>query len=285
MRSRGRTEPAVAGVLRTGAVAAGVGWAFLRRSVATYLSYRAKLSLGLASLVLSVITFVFVGRVVAASGPGFVQRFGIDYTSFVVVGVLVHTVAASGLHVFRAALRREQLQGTLELLVASAVPVPMLMLLAGAVELAVTAAGGAAFLVVASALAGIHLTISATMLAAALLYLAFMSGVGLASAGFVLVSKEGDPISWLLGAASGLLGGVYFPVELLPDWLRRASTVLPTTRALALARSGLGAPGPASPAASLLFLAGTAAASITVGLLVLRWGHRHARRTGTLGEY
>lgn len=253
--------------------------------MATHLSYRAKLSLGLASLVLSVVTFVFVGRVVAASGPGFVQRFGIDYTSFVVVGVLVHAVAASGLHVFRAALRREQLQGTLELLVASAVPVPTLMLLAGAGELAVTAAGGAAFLAVASALAGLHLTVSVTMLAAVTLYVAFMSGVGLASAGFVLVSKEGDPISWLLGAATGLLGGVYFPVELLPAWLRRVAAVLPTTRALALARSGLGAPGPASPAASLVGLAAAAAVSITAGLLVLRWGHRRARRMGTLGEY
>jgi ABC-2 type transport system permease protein len=248
-------------------------------------SYRAKLSLGLASLVLSVVTFVFVGRVVAASGPGFVERFGIDYTSFVVVGVLVHAVAASGLHVFRAALRREQLQGTLELLVASAVPVPVLMLAAGAGELAITAVGGAAFLAVASAIAGLDVTVSTTMVAAVLLYVAFMSGVGLASAGFVLVSKEGDPISWLLGAATGLLGGVYFPVELLPGWLRGVAAVLPTTSALALARAGLGAPGPASPARSLLGLGAAAAASITLGFLVLRWGHRRARRTGTLGEY
>jgi ABC-2 type transport system permease protein len=112
-----------------------------------------------------------------------------------------------------------------------------------------------------------------------------MSGVGLASAGFVLVSKEGDPISWLLGAASGLLGGVYFPVDLLPGWLRRVAAFLPTTRALALARSGLGAPGPESPAASLLGLAAAAVLSIAFGLLVLRWGHRRARRSGTIGEY
>jgi ABC-2 type transport system permease protein len=253
--------------------------------VATYLSYRAKLSLGLASLVLSVVTFVFVGRVVSASGPGFVERFGVDYTSFVIVGVLVHAVAASGLHVFRSALRREQLQGTLELLLASAVPMPALVVLSGLGELAVTAVGGAVFLTVASALAGFHVAVSVTALAAVLLYVAFMSGVGLASAGFVLVSKEGDPIAWLLAAASGLLGGVYFPAELLPGWLQRVAALLPTTRALALARSGLGARAPASAGASLLWLAVAAAVSIAVGLLVLRWGHRRARRTGTLGEY
>jgi ABC-2 type transport system permease protein len=267
------------------ALVLGLWLAFLRRSVATYLSYRAKLSLGLASLVLSVATFVFVGRAVAVSGPGFVQRFGVDYTSFVVVGVLVHAVASSGLHVFRSALRREQLQGTLELLQVSAVPPPLLVLLAGAGDLAVTAVGGAAFLTVASALAGLHLAVTPTMLVAVLLYVTFTCGVGLASAGFVLVSKEGDPISWALGAAGGLLGGVYFPVELLPNCLRRVALLLPTTHALALVRAGLGAAPPASPTASLAVLAACAAASLSVGLFALRWGHRRARRTGTLGEY
>ena len=285
MRSRAQARPGILSILRTAAVVTGVAWAFLRRSAAIHLSYRAKLSLGLASLVLSVLTFVFVGRAVAAAGPGFVERFGIDYTSFAIVGVLVHAVAASGLRVFRTALRREQLQGTLELLVASAVPLPLIVLLAGAGELAVAAAGGAVFVAVASALAKLHVTVTATSLAAVALYLAFMSGVGLASAGFVLVSKEGDPISWLLGAASGLLGGVYFPVELLPDPLGRVAAVLPTTRALALARAGVGAPWPASPAASILALASAAAISLTLGLLVLRWGHRRARRAGSLGEY
>ena len=263
----------------------GVGWAFLARSVATYRSYRAKVSLGLASMVLTVVTFAFVGRVVAASGPGFAQRFGIDYTSFVVVGVLVHAVASSGLHVFRAAVRREQLQGTLEILMTSAVPVPVILILAGASELLVTAAGGAAFLAAASLITGLRLAMSPAVIAAVILYLVFMSGVGLASAGFVLVSKEGDPVSWALGAATALLGGVYFPVDLLPDWLRGVASVLPTTHALSLVRSGLGAPAPSRPAASLLLLAAAAAFSLSAGLLVLRWGHRRARRTGTLGEY
>jgi ABC-2 type transport system permease protein len=253
--------------------------------VATYVSYRAKLSLGLASVVLSVITFALVGKVVSASGHGFVERFGVDYTSFVAVGVLVHAVASSGLTVFRSAVRREQLQGTLELLVTSAVPVPALVLLAGAGDLAVTTAGGTAVLVVMSAITDLNVTVSATMVAAVLLYLAFMSGVGLASAGFVLVTKEGDPVSWALGAAAGLLGGVYVPVELLPGWLRAVSPVLPTTHALALVRSGVGACGPATPQASLLFLAASAALSLSAGLLVLRWAHARARHTGTLGEY
>jgi ABC-2 type transport system permease protein len=284
MRSRVGTHSA-AGLLRPTAVALGVGWAFLSRGIATALSYRARLSLGLASVVLSAVTFILIGRVVAASGPGFVERFGVDYTTFVVVGVVVHGVASSGLRSFRAALRREQLQGTLEALLASPVPLPIIVTLSGAGELAVTAVGGAAFLALASLLAGLHLTVSAPMVAGAVLYVAFMSGVGLASAGFVLVSKEGDPISWLIGSATGLLGGVYFPVELLPAWLARAAAVLPTTRALELARSGLGAAGPQPTASALVGLAAVATLSITIGLLLLRWGHRHARRHGTLAEY
>jgi ABC-2 type transport system permease protein len=257
----------------------------LTRGIATALSYRARLSLGLASLVLSTVTFVLIGRVVSASGSGFVERFGVDYTTFVVVGVLVHGVASSGLRAFRAALRREQLQGTLEALLASAVPLPIIVILSGAGELAVAAAGGGAFLALASLLAGLRVTVTAAMVGGAVLYVAFMSGVGLASAGFVLVSKEGDPISWVIGSVTGLLGGVYFPVELLPDWLGRAAAVLPTTRALKLARSGLGAAGAQPTAQSLFGLAAAAVLSIALGLLLLRWGHGHARKHGTLAEY
>jgi ABC-2 type transport system permease protein len=145
--------------------------------------------------------------------------------------------------------------------------------------------GAAAFLTAASLITGLRVAATPAALAGVLLYLVFMSGMGLASAGCVLVSKEGDPVSWAFGAGTALLGGVYFPVDLLPDWLRGVASLVPTTHALSLVRSGLGAPASSRPAASLLFLVAAAASSLGVGLLVLRWGHRRARRTGTLGEY
>ncbi len=267
-------------------LACRVAWAFVVRSAATYASYRAKLSLGLASLVLSLVTFSFVGRVVDASGTGFVERYGTSYTSFVIVGVIVHGIASAGLSSFRATVRREQLQGTLELLVTTRVPVPALLLLSGLGELAIAGAGGAALLALASAALDVRLCLSLPAVAAVGLYAAAMCGIGLVSAGVILVSKEGEPVSWAFSAAAGLLGGVYFPVDMLPPWLRGISAFLPTTHALHVARAGLsGHHDPSSLLRPLVLLGLTAAVALAAGLLTLKWGYRRARRAGTLGEY
>jgi len=277
-----RTEPRQAGPVSLVLTSA---LAFVRRELATYASYRAKLALGLASLVLSLVTFSFVGRVVAGAGRGFVEQYGMSYSSFAVVGIFVHSLAMSGLHSFRSAVRREQLQGTLELLLTTRLPSPVLVLLAGSGELAITVVGGAALMAGGAALIGLDLRLSPSLAGALLLYLLVMCGVGLASAGVIMVSKEGEPISWAVSGAAGLLGGVYFPVDMLPGWLQASAQALPTTHALAVARYGAhGATAPGSTG-SLPFLAVSAAASLVVGLAVLEWGCRRARNAGTLGHY
>ena len=277
-----RTEPRSAGpvsLVLTSAVA------FVKRELATYASYRAKLALGLASLVLSLVTFSFVGRVVAGAGPGFVTQYGMSYSSFAVVGIFVHSLAVSGLHSFRSAVRREQLQGTLELLLTTRLPSPVLVVLAGAGELAITVLGGAALMAGGAALIGLDLKLSPSLAVALVLYLLVMCGVGLASAGVIMVSKEGEPVSWAVSGAAGLLGGVYFPVGMLPGWLQAGARVLPTTHALAVARYGAQGTSAHGFAGSLSFLAVSATASLIVGFAVLEWGCRRARNAGTLGHY
>jgi ABC-2 type transport system permease protein len=275
----------VRSLLLVTAVQAGVVWAFVQRGLLTYASYRAKVSLGLVSLVVSVLTFSFVGRVVAAAGPGFVARYGMSYESFVIVGVLVHTVASAGLGSFRSAVRREQLQGTFEVLLTSRLSAPAVVVLAGAGELVLVAIGGLALLGVAALVVGFRLPLSASLVGAVLLYSLAMCGAGLASAGVILVSKEGDPISWVFSAASGLLGGVYFPVDVLPPWLQSVAAVLPTTHALALARAGVSSVSSPGATRSLAYLAVWALASLSLGLAILAWGFRRAKKAGTLGEY
>jgi ABC-2 type transport system permease protein len=255
--------------------------AFVRRELATYMSYRAKLALGLVSLLFSLVMFSFVGKVVAASGPGFVERYGMDYTSYAVVGIFVHSLASSGLHSFRSAVRREQLQGTLELLLTTRLPSSVLVSLAGVGELFVTLVGGGALMLGAAAIVGIDVPVTRELLLGFALYSCVMCGAGLASAGVVVVVKEGEPVSWAVGGLAGLLGGVYFPVDMLPVWLQAVARAVPTSHALVLARYGADAGAAGSPA----FLAAAAAISVAVGFAVLEWGCRRARRDGTLAHY
>jgi ABC-2 type transport system permease protein len=274
----------VTGAAREAAAVPRTLAAFAWRAVATRLSYRTQLSLGLASTVLSAVVLVFVGRVVAFAGAGFEARYGMTYTEFAVLGVVVHGAASAGLGAFRGAVRREQLQGTIEHLLLSRGPAPVLVLLSGAGGVLSAFLGGAVLLAACSWVGGFPLEMSGPFAAAVCLYAATMCGLGLASAGVVLVTKEGEPVSWLLSTLSALAGGVYFPPDLLPGWLRAVSGALPTTHVLAVVR-GAATGGPGDARAPLLLLSATALAACLAGAATLRWGLSRARDAGTLGEY
>jgi ABC-2 type transport system permease protein len=279
-----RSPAALSGGARGLAALSGVGLAFVARAAATRLSYKTQLSLGLASTAISMAVLLFIGKVVACAGSGFEERYGMSYTAFALAGIVVHGAASAGLGAFRSSVRREQLQGTLEQLLASRGPSAALVAMSGAGDVLASCAGGVALVLACSRFAGLSIGVSAPLVAAVSLYVVTLCGLGLASAGVVLVSKEGEPISWAFGTLSALAGGVYFPVDLLPSWLAPVSRALPTTHVLAVVRASISQDARAvwSP---LLFLAVAAVAAAACGVLVLRWGLSRSRRLGTLGEY
>ena len=65
-----------------------------------------------------------------------------------------------------------------------------------------------------------------------LLTVVSFSSLGVISASFIMVLKRGDPVGLIFTSVSGLLGGVYFPVSVLPEWLREFSYLIPVTYAL-----------------------------------------------------
>lgn len=256
--------------------------AFLTRAAAHHASYRTKLVLGVLSAMVSIVMLLLVGRVVALAGSGFEDRVGMTYTSFALSGTLVHGFGMSALGAFRRAVRREQLQGTLEQLILSGRSALAALVLAGWAELALQAAVYMGLAVCGVALAGVEWP-PLPAVAAAGLYVLAMSGLGLASAGIIIVSKEGEPIAWAFGLLSGALGGVCFPQFLLPDWLGSAARLLPTTHALAVVRAAL--TGEQLPTTSLSALVLFAILSGIVGAAVLRTGLSRGRQVGTISRY
>jgi ABC-2 type transport system permease protein len=110
--------------------------------------------------------------------------------------------------------------------------------------------------------------------------------LGILSACFILLFKKGNPFAWLLVSASGLLGGVFYPVSALPPWLQSVAQWLPITpclegvRRALLAGEGLRELWP--QAAMLLLFAGV---GLPLTLLLFRWSVARAKRTGTLAQY
>jgi len=58
------------------------------------------------------------------------------------------------------------------------------------------------------------------------------SSIGIISASFIMVFKRGDPFTWAFSTLSSLLGGVIYPVKVLPAGLQKIAFFLPITHVL-----------------------------------------------------
>ncbi|WP_243680475.1 ABC transporter permease [Vulcanisaeta souniana] len=72
-----------------------------------------------------------------------------------------------------------------------------------------------------------------------ILYLASIIGLNLIAGAVVLIVKQGNPIALFTSVASNLLGGVVFPISVLPTWLRYISYSLSLTWALSGLRGAM----------------------------------------------
>lgn len=123
---------------------------------------------------------------------------------------------------------------------------------------------------------------------AALVLLAVASvsfvGVGMITAILPLVSPEkGAQLGFIAQGLLLVVSGVYYPVEVMPEWMQAIATISPATyalhgiRAALLDGAGLGAVwGDLWP----LLILGVVA--IPIGLRVFRIGERYAKRNGKL---
>jgi ABC-2 type transport system permease protein len=101
----------------------------------------------------------------------------------------------------------------------------------------------------------------------------------------VLVFKQ-TPGRAYLSAAIGLFGGAYFPITLLPHWLRIVAYVQPFTPAVDLLRHILlGTPTFERSWLELASLTAWVVVLLPVTLIVLRAAVRTSSKHGTILEY
>ena len=118
------------------------------------------------------------------------------------------------------------------------------------------------------------------------LFVVALWGCGFVFSAIGLLLKKANAFSNVVFPFVILLGGVYYPVALLPDWLRYPARALPLGYGMqALADASLGRAGIRELAPQLLPLAGFALVLPVVGVLTFRWLERLVRERGELDLY
>lgn len=110
-------------------------------------------------------------------------------------------------------------------------------------------------------------------------------GLGAASAAFTVLVKEGDPIRLGYTTLTAILGGAFFPIDALPDFMKALSYLVPLSYALDGIRRGMDGAGPAEVWPQVVALTVMSAVLVPIGIWAFSWSVRRAKREGALGEY
>lgn len=260
--------------------------AFVRRDRRIETSYRAGLILRLASSVVTVGVFFFLSRTFDGAAPG-LTTVGTSYFAFVLIGIMAQEFLSQSVGGFGGALRESQTTGTLELMLLGPSRLSTLLLSSTLWLQASAALGAATYLILGI---GLGVDISRTDVPAALLGLLLMIvgfiGMGLLAGAVVLIIKRGNPLGWALRGASVVLGGILYPVEVLPPALQALGALLPMTHALRVLRGAtLDGQGIVELAWPLAALAVVSLAYLVAGLAACAAAIRHARTDGSLAQY
>ena len=209
-------------------------WAFVKRDFSRDISYRLSFLMQLGGIFFNIAVFYFMSRLLGDSVAPQLEEYGGDYFSFVLIGLAFTGFMGISLSNFAQSIREGQMMGTLEMMLLSPTRLSVILMSSSLWGFVLTIFRVVMYLIVGSLLFGADLSntnIGGAILIMMLSVLSF-SGIGILSAAVVLLVKKGDPVAWLLGSASSLLAGVYYPVTVLPQWLEPVSRILPLTYAL-----------------------------------------------------
>ena len=260
--------------------------AFLRRDFQTQISYRADFLMRLVGMILNVSSFYFVSRILDPMVSPYLQPYSKDYFHFALLGLAFY--GFTGSDSLSGAVQSYQQSGTLEVLFLSSTPILGSLVMSTLWGYLWALVESLAYLAAGTVIFGAQLewaSLLRVILVVLMLILA-NAGFGLVNAGFALVSKRGSPLSRLLRLATGLLAGMYYPIDVLPTWLQFLSRFLPASYCFRALRSTLlqGA-SVADIASDLLALAAFAVVLLPAGLMAFRYAVRRAKMDGSLSQY
>lgn len=262
--------------------------AFLRRDFLAERSYRLSFALGALATFANLAVFYFIGKLFGYSMAPDLAPYGKGYFNYVFTALAFFGFIGTGAGSYAERLRLEQTQGTLEATLSA--PLGTTSFLAALSAWNFIFAGFEALVYAAAGIFIFHLDFTpANWPAAALVFvlsaLSFAS-LGIISSCFVMLFKRGNPVAWVLNNFEGLLGGVYFPVTVLPSYLQTVSNLLPVTYAVrAFQMTVLRGASLADIEGDLLALAAFDIVLVPLSVKLFSLSVSRARRAGTLGEY
>jgi ABC-2 type transport system permease protein len=259
-------------------------WAIARRDLLTAIRYRTGFLITAAGAVAELAAFYYLSRAV---GPSF-RPDGVEYFPFLIVGTGFYTFLVMGINSFLHIVQEAQQTGTLEILMTTSTPAPVLVFLSAMSAFAGNTMQLLFYLGGGLLLAGSPPK-SPNILGAIVIFglsLVIAVGIGILAAALQLAIQKGSALVWLLGSGIWFMTGTLFPVSTLPKPLQVLADIIPITHSLSGMRLALlQGTGFSLLLPEIAILAFFSCILLPTSLLIFSYTLRRARLEGTLSFY
>ncbi|WP_414468878.1 ABC transporter permease [Methanobacterium sp. ACI-7] len=185
-------------------------------------------------MVISTITFYFISTMMGNSVSYYLEPYGGNYFSFVLIGIALELYLWTSLGTFSNSIRNGQMMGTLESILITPTNLNTIIFSSSLWDFIVATFQVLILLIMGFLIFGVNFGNANIVGALVILLLSIISFscIGIISASFIMVFKQGDPINWVFSSISAMIGGVFFPITVLPAWIQTFSYLLPLTYSL-----------------------------------------------------
>jgi len=262
--------------------------ALLKKDFLVESSYKLPFLFNIFGVLVSILSYFFIDRLFGSKIVSHLEEFGVNYFSYVLLGMAFFSYIGVGLGSFSSRIQLEQTQGTLEAILLTPTKISTILfsmalwnLFFATVDVAIYIALGIFLFKISFA----HVNLLSTALILILTIVSF-SSLGILSASFIMVFKRGNPVGWVINNLEGLIGGVYFPITVLPEWLQFLAKFFPITYAIrAIELSVYKGYSPAALSEEIGFLLAFSVLLFPLSLATFKYAVKKARQEGSLGYY
>ena len=261
--------------------------AIVRANWLTALSYRLETFFTFLGIFVAIIPVYFVSHALQPLMATSIRSEAPEYFGFLMVGWVAFSFANTSVNALPGALGGEISTGSFEALLGT--PTPLVTLLTGMIGQAMSMnVIRATVIVLFGCLFGLNIVWSSALAGAGILLMIILSYLpfGIFAAALILGFRTTGPFPTVVLTGSALLGGVYYPTQVIPSWIERLSVLVPLKYGLKSLRRTLldGAPLSAS-LADLGVLAGLTCVGLALSLLAFSLALRYSKKAGTLAQY
>ena len=188
--------------------------------------------ISLVDLIIGTLAYFYLAIFIGEAMNRYITAYGMSYAEYLLIGILGNIIGGFFIHSLYEAISIGYWSSETDLYITS--PIGLKGMLLGYVLLGLFWRCITIFVLVVSALmigVPLHYQNLLQVLEVLLVGLLPFIGLGLISAStFTLInSKSGSPISWLIEILQRIFSGYYFPIQLLPPYIRLISLGLPHT--------------------------------------------------------